>query len=263
MSMAWHRPPAALRPWVSSCVGYSLPAGPPGVHQGVASGHLTLILCLDGSIELLANADRSKPPGRFTSMISGLHDGPALIATGEAQTGLQIALTWQGARALLGIPAAAVAGDTADLEAVLGSRVEGLLDRLTSAATWPERFAALDRELLALGRDDDLPVAPEVVRASDLILASGGTVRVAELAEDVGWSRRHLTERFRVETGVGPKTMARVVRFEGVCDRLRAPDRPSLAEAAADAGYADQAHLARDFRDLAGHTATSWLAERS
>jgi len=53
-----------------------------------------------------------------------------------------------------------------------------------------------------------------------------------------------------------------VIRFEGACDRLLAPGRPALADVAADTGYVDQAHLSRDFRDLAGIPATAWLAER-
>lgn len=261
----WHRPAPALLPWVSSYVGYRLEDGPRGVHQGVASGHLTLILCLDGAVEILENSDPGNPPGRYAALVAGLSAGPARIATGEGQTGVQLDLTWQGARALLAMPAAEIAGDTVDLNAVLGRRCARLMEQLAEASGWGARFAVLDRELGALAAQgpglDGTP--PEVRRAADLIRASGGTARVTDLADDVGWSRRHLTERFRVETGLGPKAMARVVRFEQVCSRLRRPDRPPLAIAAADAGYVDQAHMARDFRDLAGITATEWIAERA
>lgn len=261
----WRRPPLALRPWVSTYLGYRSEPGPRGVHQGVASGHLTLILCLDGAVEVLENSDPAKPAGRYPALVAGLSDGPARIATGEAQTGVQLDLTWEGARALLGMPAAEIAGDSVDLHAVLGRRCAHLVEQLAEAPGWDARFAVLDRELTALaaqgpGVDG---AAPEVRRAAHLIRATGGTTRVADLADEVGWSRRHLTERFRIETGLGPKTMARVVRFERVCRRLRRPDRPPLAVAAVDAGYVDQAHLARDFRDLAGLTATEWIAERA
>ncbi len=264
-SPVWRRPAPALRPWVSTYVGYRLEDGPPGVHQGVASGHLTLILCVDGAVEILENSDPANPPGRYAAMVAGLSDGPARIATGTAQTGLQLELTWQGARALLGMPAAAIAGDTVDLGAVLGTHSAHLLEQLAEAPGWGARFALLDRELGALAaRGPGLHgTPPEVRRAAALIRASGGTARITDLADEVGWSRRHLAERFRGETGLGPKAMARVVRFERVCGRLRRPDRPPLAIAAADAGYVDQAHLARDFRDLAGLTATEWIAERS
>src|SRR3981081_1350315 len=81
------RAPAALRPYVSSYTGYRMEASPRSTHHGVASPHLTLLLCLDGKIEILANADRSKPPGAFVAMVGGLHDGPAELAEGEPTTG--------------------------------------------------------------------------------------------------------------------------------------------------------------------------------
>jgi AraC-like DNA-binding protein len=262
----WERDPApALRAYVSAYTGYRQEAAAPSTHQGVASAHLTFLLCLDGRVELIANADRSKPPGAFVAMVGGLHNRPAEIAQGDPQTGVQLRLTWRGARALLGLPAGELAGDTVDLAALLGRRTGTLLDRLACASGWPERFALLDDELMRLaaaGRGVR-GVRPEVGYAWDRLEETGGNVRIEVLAGEVGWSRRHLAEVFRTETGLAPKAAARVIRFERARDRLLGPGRPALAAVAADAGYVDQAHLSRDFRDLAGLTATAWLTERT
>lgn len=257
-------PAARLRSYVTEYVGYRTEPGPRGVHQGVASAHLTFILCIDGAVEMLANSDRARPPGTFPALVSGLSDGPAEIAMGDAQAGLQLRMTWRGARALLGLPAAELAGDTVDLAAVLGRRVGPLRERLAELPDWPARFALLDRALAELAEHGpgERGIRPEVGYAWDRLAETGGTLRIGELAREVGWSRRHLSELFRTETGVGPKAAARLMRFERACDRLRGPARPSLATVAADTGYVDQAHLSRDFRDLAGLTATAWLAER-
>lgn len=259
------RPAPGLRPYVSAYTGYRLDAAPPSVHHGVASAHLTFLMCLDGQVRMLTGADRTGPSDAFAAMVGGLHDAPARIAQGEPQTGAQLRLTWRGARALLGLPASELAGAVVDLRALLGRRSERLLDRLAAAPGWPERFALLDAELGALvdrGRGDR-GVLPEVGYAWDRLEETGGTLRIGELAGEVGWSRRYLGEKFRAETGLAPKTAARVIRFERACDRLRSPARPSLAQVAAEAGYVDQAHLSRDFRDLAGQTATAWLSERT
>jgi AraC-like DNA-binding protein len=260
------RAPAAwLHPYVSWYTGYRQEPAPPSVHQGVASAHLTFLFCLDGRVEILANADPSKPPGAYTAAVGGLHDGPARIAQGDPQTGVQLRLTWRGARALLGVPAGTLAGDTVDLHVLLGNRAATLSDRLASAGGWAEQFALLDAELTALLRRGrgERGVQPEVGYAWDRLAETGGNLRIEELAREVGWSRRHLAEKLRAETGLAPKAAARVIRFEGACDRLLAPDRPALARVAAEAGYVDQAHLSRDFRDLAGIPATAWLAERT
>jgi AraC-like DNA-binding protein len=260
------RAPASwLHPYVSAYTGYRQEATPPSVHQGVGSAHLAFLFCVEGRVEVLGNADPARPPGTFTAAVGGLHDAPARIAQGDPQTGLQLRLTWRGARALLGVPAGALAGDTVDLADLLPGRVAPLLDRLASASGWAERFAVLDAELTALLRRGrgERGVLPEVGYTWDRLVEAGGNVRIEELAREVGWSRRYLAEKFRHETGLGPKAAARVIRFEGACDRLLASDRPALAQVAAEAGYVDQSHLSRDFRDLAGIPATAWLAERN
>ncbi|AEA26774.1 Helix-turn-helix, AraC domain protein [Pseudonocardia dioxanivorans CB1190] len=266
--LVWRRPPAPLRPFVDLCSGYRMAATPPGTHQGVPGAHLTFLLCLDGDVEVLQTPGAGRGPGRFDAMVAGLHHRPAVMAQGPAQTGIQLRLTWRGARMLLGVPAAALAGDVVDLRDVLGRGAVELRERLATAPSWAHRFAVLDRELTRLAASSRAPEpAPEVARAWDVLAASGGTVRVEALARDLGWSRRHLATRFHDELGVSPKTAARVIRFERACDMLRSGGRdpgrrPALADVAARCGYADQPHLARDFRELGGTTATRWLAER-
>jgi len=91
--------------------------------------------------------------------------------------------------------------------------------------------------------------------------ASAGRLRIETLAAEVGWSRRHLHARFQEQIGLSPKTAARLMRFEHVCRRLdRHPAR--WVEIAYDAGYSDQSHLNRDFRDLAGTTPTEFVSRR-
>ncbi|MEV1291674.1 helix-turn-helix transcriptional regulator [Pseudonocardia sp. NPDC049635] len=260
------RTSAALRPLVSEIWVWRVGAGPPGTHQGVSSGHLTVTLCIEGSVELLRKPDPVRGAGRFAASVAGLHASPAVIATGEPQAGLQLALTWRGARALLGLPAAEILGDVVDL-ADLWPQVGSLLDRLHAAPTWTRRCALLDAALcrIAARRPARGGPPPEVGLAWDRLVGSGGAARVAALADEVGWSARHLGEQLRRETGLGTKTLARVIRFERACGLLRhspATAPASTAEVAAVCGYADQQHLAREFRALAGTTAGSWLAER-
>ena len=85
---------------------------------------------------------------------------------------------------------------------------------------------------------------------------------IGRLAAEVGWSHKHLITRFRQQVGLGPKTAARLIRFDGVWRRLdQAGDRPDWGLVAAEAGYADQAHLVREFRQFTGTTPTGFLAQ--
>ncbi|WP_410539537.1 helix-turn-helix domain-containing protein [Streptomyces sp. KL2] len=262
-------PAPALRPYVARYTGYRQAGLPPALHRGLPSPYLTLILTLDDRLTVAAHPDPRQPPGHYDTLLGGLHAAPALIAHEGRQSGVQIALGPLGARALLGLPAGELAHLDVPADAVLGRRCAELHDRLRQAATWPERFAVLDRLLPGLLRPE--PAAhPGVASAWRRLLASGGTAAVPELAEEAGWSTRHLTGRFRTEIGLTPKAAARVVRFDRarrlLAARAARTGRPAsgggelgLAALAVECGYFDQAHLAREFRALAGCAPSRWL----
>jgi AraC-like DNA-binding protein len=90
---------------------------------------------------------------------------------------------------------------------------------------------------------------------------TAGGIGVQELAGEIGWSRRHLTEQFRTEYGLAPKVAARVLRFERAVWQLKAKPQTRLADLAADLGYADQAHLTREWHAIAGCSPRQWMTE--
>jgi len=87
---------------------------------------------------------------------------------------------------------------------------------------------------------------------------AGGDARIKALAEEIGWSRKHLVERFKAEIGLGPKSVARMMRFNRACGLARMGKRQGWAMIAAEAGYADQAHFSREFSTFAGESPTAW-----
>jgi AraC-like DNA-binding protein len=91
-----------------------------------------------------------------------------------------------------------------------------------------------------------------------MLRASSGTVSIAQVAREVGWSDRHLARGFRREIGLTPKAAARVIRFDRA---RRLLSRHSGAVVAAECDYADQAHLIREFVSFTGLSPTRWLAE--
>ena len=160
-------------------------------------------------------------------------------------------------------------------EAVLGGVCAELRARALAAPGWPERFATLDEILLrrlaattatATRAATAASAAPEIRFAWRQLLQTGGTARISDLAAETGWSGRHLTSRFRAEIGLTPKAAARVIRFDRARHLLirQASEKSSgyrLADLAAACGYFDQAHLAREFRALAGCPPSQWITE--
>jgi AraC-like DNA-binding protein len=257
-------PGPALRPFIACYSGYRQAGLPHGRHRGLPSPNLTLIITLDEPLAVAAHPDPRQPPGQFATLVGGLHTAPALITHEGRQSGIQLGLTPLGARALLGMPAGELANLDVSGAEVLGAVADQWHERLVAARSWPERFAALDEMIVRHARLD-AAVSAELAQAWRRLLSTGGSVPVAGLAAEVGWSPRHLGGRFQAETGLTPKAAARVVRFDRarrlLQRRAAAGQPPALADLAVACGYYDQAHLAREFRALAGCPPSQWLAE--
>lgn len=254
-----HRPPPHLRPFVHSAVGYRYEGFPPGIHRGLPSRHLSVVISLVGPIETTAPRDRSHS---LVALASGLHAAPVTIHHDGTQHGIHLHFTPRGARRLFGMPASELAWEVVPLTDVLGVG-DGLIGRLREAGSWDERFAVLDAALTrALDTAARVPEPrAEVAFAFERLVHTAGAVDVGSLAREVGWSRRHLAQQFRTEYGLAPKVVARVLRFERARSLLVRPHRPRLADVATVCGYADQAHLTRDFSEFAGASPLAWLAE--
>jgi AraC-like DNA-binding protein len=163
-----------------------------------------------------------------------------------------------GAYRLLGMPIDALSGRLLDLTDVLGADSRRLADQLRDTPTWRGRFGLLDEYLLRRAQNGPDP-APEVTWTWQRLLATGGKAPIGRLAGEVGWSHKHLITKFRQQIGLPPKTAARLVRFDAVWRHLAEQPPARWDEIAAHSGYADQAHLIRDFRQFTGATPTAFL----
>ncbi len=256
------RPQGPLGRHVREHHGYRQRGIEPGQHLGMPSPYLTLIFTLDDPVDIRRHPDPRQSPGRFPTLVGGLHTTPALIAHPGAQAGIQLQLSPLAARPLLGMPAGELAGTDVLADEIWGSVAGRIHQRLLQAEDWPARFVVLDR-LLGSMADDRRGVPDEITRAWGTLLRSGGTAPIRHIARDIGWSERHLRTRFTREVGLTPKVAARVIRFDRARRLLEhqvVTGRPHIAGVAADCGYFDQAHLIRDWQQFTGLAPTDWIA---
>jgi AraC-like DNA-binding protein len=243
---------------VERFVGYSYVLDPASVHHASPGPVATVIVCFQAPLDIAWPTE----PGSRTSqwcLASGLHTRPALIRTHGGQHGIQLGLTPLGCRVLLGTPLAELAHALAGHADLPHGIPEALHDELAGEPSWPRRLARLERHLLAAARASRADVADDLARGWAMLGQRGGRVRTAELARELGWSRRNLLTRFRAEFGLPPSELARIHRLGTAMGLARAGGR--WAQVAADAGYADQAHLIREFVAMAGQTPTQWRAD--
>jgi AraC-like DNA-binding protein len=219
-------PPAALRPAVS-CLWTSV----------MPSGGQTVVLP-DACTDLIWQ----RAAGVF---VAGPDTGPApaVLPPGALLVGVRFRPGAGGPA--LRIPLAELRDQRVDLEEVLagsGQRLPGDL----SPGVALGRLIDMTTRLVAEGPPDAM-----VSQAARLLAASRD--RTDELARDLGVSERQFRRRCLDTVGYAPKTLHRILRFRRFVSRIDAASgRVDLSRLAAEAGYADQAHLTRESVRLGG-----------
>jgi AraC-like DNA-binding protein len=242
---------------VREYVGYEEWTDDGFLRREIARCGVALILAFGDELDV-HDGEVGPDPRRLQAFVVGNQSHSSMTEVTGHQLGVQVELTAAGALALL--------GDVEDyndavvpLDEALGRDGTRLVERLAHASSWETRLDVLDASFST----GELPsLAPEVIWLRRQLVASQGQARVEPLIDETGWSRRHVTERFRHQLGISPKAYARLVRFQHATALLMDPaGGRSLADVAMAAGYYDQSHLNRDFAALAGMTPATYAAE--
>jgi methylphosphotriester-DNA--protein-cysteine methyltransferase len=227
-----------LRPFVEYLWVHRI-AGPPppGGRRLLPDGRLHLVWVGGLGVQIAGPQTRYGRPA----------DLPEILALGAAFR--------PGAAAqLLGTPITEFVDEHVPLDAVVPGVGRRLDDRLSAATgSRPGRRPAVAAFAEELARGLRAAEAPDPAVRHAVGLLDRASVTVAEVAERAFVSERQLERRFLELVGYGPKTLQRILRFQRFLARVTRPE-VSLAGAAALAGYADQAHLSRETRRLAGLT---------
>jgi AraC-like DNA-binding protein len=197
---------------------------------------------------------------RVWSFTSGLYPGFVLINSYGAAECVQIDFTPLGAYRFFGLPMSELTSRKVTLGDLGDRALEELRERLALEPDWDRRLDIAE-DFVATRLESGRPASAEVAWAFETILARQGSIRVRDVAAGLDWSRKHLNDRFREEVGVGPKSLARMARFNHALALARNGTEGGWAEIAAASGYADQAHMVREFREFGGITPTGVTPE--
>ena len=196
----------------------------------------------DGCMDFIFNLSE----GRAT-VIGAMSRAKVIAAPAGARS---FGVRFRPGRAALFVDAAAaeLCDTGAPLEAFLGGAAKLLEEKVFGARTDRERALAL-AEFVCDPRSRVRPKDARVERAAFLLGLGGPSI--SEVALEIGVSERQLERLFAERVGVRPKLFARVMRMQRAA-RLLSGSRLSGADLSALAGYADEAHLSRDFSELCG-----------
>lgn len=253
MRYAEYPPPAPLESWIECLWTLSAPAVP-------AASRVERVLP-DGCVELIVHlgdpfahwSGPGAPAAQPRSLVVGQITSALLIQPLGVTRTLGVRFRPAGAYPFLGAPLDTLTGRQAPLDALWGADAARLEEALAGARDDAARVALLSGALarrLARGRAPH----PGTLAAVRHLLGARGRCRVADAGRRAALSPRQLERRFRAEVGLAPKTLARIVRFQALLSACDAVPEAGWADLALEHGFADQTHLIREFRDLAGAT---------
>ncbi|MEV5614061.1 helix-turn-helix domain-containing protein [Streptomyces sp. NPDC052225] len=270
------RPHPRLRPGVIGYRGFRLDFPGPRSRLEAPIGAVTLMLGFRGSVRIteagggwvgVGKGGGPRPTGLRTvelpTVLSGLTTTPVLGEHSGQLAGVEVLLTPWAAFRIFGTELYELSRwkiHPDDLGALPAEAVAELSHALGELPSWRARFRLLDA---TLGRwlETGPHCASGTVHAWYTLTHSGGTIPVTRLADEVGWSVRHLENRFREQIGLSPKSAARVLRLQRA--RRLLCTGSTQAETAAACGYYDQAHLSGEFKTMTGCTPREFALARA
>jgi AraC-like DNA-binding protein len=220
---------------------------PSGGAQLLFALHETPILCRPSTSE------------NWSAWSGSIVHGPqsGYYVAGPKPTGGIVGVSFRpgAAGSVLGASMAELADRHVTLDAIWGTRGVDLQHRLMSAADPKTMFLILE-QVLSARIHRPLLIHPAIAHALAARPADGSPARVAEAQRASGYSPRHFIALFRSAVGLNPKHYYRIRRFASTVRSMAAGG--CLGDVAAAAGYSDQAHLTREFREFAGIAPTQY-----
>lgn len=255
-------PSTTLAPFMRRATAYTVQGTGLSRQRELPNGSAVLVFNLGSELRVEDAAGKRHRFPQPAVFYSGPSDRYVVTETDGAQEGLVVELTLPGARRLLSRPLNELGDRMITLSDLLGPRVDEILGRIIEAATPAARLALLETAIEARIADAGDRGTRDIEWAWNLQHARGGRVPVAQLADAVGCSRKHLAVRFDREFGLPPKLLARIMRFDRAIRIMRCGELKSWSDLAAECGFSDQAHMAREFVAFAGDPPTALLRRR-
>ena len=221
-----------------------------------------LFVNLGGPVRLW-DSDPSVPPAVFTDgWVMGVWTRRFLLEYPARVRLVGVHFKPWGISPFVDIPANELRDRWVPVDAVWQRSSERIRAQVGDIASAGEALRVVEQELRSRLAEAPSRGLDLVLHAGGRLAASHGAVPVGALADAAGVSGNHLATQFKSHVGVTPKRVARIYRFARLILSVDAAGPVDWSQLAHTAGYFDQAHFSREFKDFTGRTPTQYLALR-
>lgn len=244
------RPDKRLQPWVDCYWHVQLHTGMEGKRETILpNGKVEMIFALEGDYRV----GNRRTYSMKHAWLSGLQKEPLHIEYSGASNLIGIRFHPSGLFPFLQIPISETANEVEPLELIWGSFADEMFETLCETGTIEDIFCKLDFFLfrkITPAKENQHSVIKKVI--DDICLRQAHSFSL--IAEEVGYSERHLNRLFKDMTGISPKLMAQIFRFEKASEQLFKCTDSGNAAVVLEWGYYDQSHFIREFKRFSGMT---------
>ena len=242
----------ALWPFIAS-FHYNESELPFAVERILPTGQAHLLVNLDrDEFRTYSGPDCKMIQATCGAVFAGPHGRPTGLDTREQRRLIAVEFKHGGAAAFFPMPLSDACDQVIALDLIWGRDGRLLRERLCESETAAEEFALVETMLLERLRS----VLDPAIAVAVKFLEHG--VSVSATASGLGLSPKTLLRHFRNQIGLSPKRFFRVRRMQQVIGFVQGRAHIDWCAIAAKYGYADQAHLIHDFRDLTGITPSAY-----
>jgi AraC-like DNA-binding protein len=231
------RPPAPLAPYINRLWYYRVESPGSRADWLLPDASFQIVISLTGPVD--------------ESLVAGPRSRATLIDPAPLRALMGVHFKPAGAPAILGHAGYSFRDLDVPIDSVWPRLGRELHERLLDVVEPDHGFAILAQYLL--NRLDYARVPhPVVLDGVSRAQAGAGSVPVCQLVADSGLSHRRFNQLFKDHVGFSPKRFSRILRFQHLLRLINQCSVPDWSRLAFEAGYADQSHMIREFRALAG-----------
>jgi len=242
-------------------------------YDGYTQPHAKERIMPNGSMQVVVNLleDEIKTyhpndPERFERFSGAILTGPrsefGVIDTASQRSLIGIHFKPGGASRFLKMPMSELQNADVSLDCLWGMYARDIRNRVLEAPSPEAKMLVLERCLLERVVKP-FQRHPAIDRALELISKGSPCQSVADLADEIGISRRRFIQVFSEEIGLTPKLFCRIQRFQLLLHDVHGMGDVDWADVALARGYFDQAHFNHDFRAFSGITPSEYLSHRT